>query len=125
MTTVYAAIVLILKAPFMLLGYLAKNPKLLIVLVIAGFAAGVYFNFVKQDDALQVNIPEYQKIAPSIQDAPIVFATTSRIYYVETMSEDDKYYWLEEFYSYDADTWQINTVPLPIDKTRPARIYER
>ena len=120
-------IVLILKAPFLLLGYLFSHPKLIVLIVIAGFVAGIYFNLTKSPDT--PDIPDYQRTAPPVIEANKVVQTYSRIYYVRSMTETDTILWLDEYYTHDYVNgklqWVFYDKPNPMPHDRIFQIYDR
>lgn len=120
-------IVLILKSPILLLGYLFKHPKLIVLVVIAGFVAGIYFNLTKSNDTPE--IPDYQQTAPPFMEANKVVQTYSRIYYVRSMTETDTILWLDEYYTHDYVDgklqWVFYDKPNQVPNERIFQIYDR
>ncbi len=113
----------ILKAPFLLLGYLFKH-KILLAMVVIGlvvfFGARTIGQITSPKPSVTAQtlqaIPAYQQIAPTTAQAPQVLRTASRIYYVSTFTEDKRYLTLTKFYVYDSKQWQLITMPLVLDK---------
>ena len=127
MMTLLAIIVLIIKSPVIIVGYFFKHKAFLVVVVIivgAVFLIG-YFN--KQTSQLNIAVESYQRIAPSIQQAPRVVQTNSRVYYVATMSDDGQVLTLTNYYVYDKNEWQNVSLPLPLDRDifGEIKIYNR
>ena len=105
-----ARIVYILALPF---GFLWRHKKLAIVLIIAGVGFMVYQQQFKPEIP---DIPEYQSNIPKqIQNLP-VFQTTTRYYYAQQFTEDDKNIYLNDFYAFDKEWTRYNSIPLPLDK---------
>jgi hypothetical protein len=121
--TLIAIPILIVKAPFMILGYLARNKVLLILVIIV---AGIIFlsSKINNQNTPEVAIPNYQVIAPSPDLAPKVVATPSRVYYVRELSETEDTVTLLNWYDYNEKKWQKHTTPLPLDKSN-IKIYNR
>jgi hypothetical protein len=110
--------VLIIKSPFLILGYLFKHKALLVILVIgiiAFFGLRAIGNAMSPASANQQPIPSYQASAPSIKEAPNVILTSSRVYYVADFKEDNQVVTLNKFYVYNKN-WELVTRPLVIDK---------
>jgi N-acetylneuraminic acid mutarotase len=120
--------ILIVKSPFLLLGYLFKNKILLLVLIAI---AGIIFfqTTIKNKQALQVQIPVYQQQAPTYAQAPRALPTSSRLYYVSTYKDTGEVLILTQYYYYDSNKkgWQMSNTPLPLDKELygDLKIYER
>ena len=99
----------------MLLGYLARNKVLLVLVIIA---AGIFFLYTKINNE-RPPTPElatYQVIAPSYELASKVVATSSRIYYVRKFEETETTFTALTWYDYNDQQWQKHTTPLPLDK---------
>lgn len=118
----------VLALPVRLVTGLFKHPKMLIILVIVVIAF-VSFNRCSGpgDTSQQVTIPEYQKIAPNVKDAPYVVRTSSRVYYVKAYDDSEGVLTLYEYYTYDNKKWQMQDFDLPIDRKYYGEIlvYER
>ena len=107
----------------MLLGYLARNKVLLILVLIVG---GIFFLSTKINNE-RPPTPElatYQVIAPSVDLATKVVATPSRIYYVRTFEETVSTFTALIWYDYNEQQWQKHSTPLPLDKDN-IKIYSR
>lgn len=125
MKVIGAAVKLIILAPYLVLKVIARN-KVLIFIAIAIVIFLVVQGRIKgggQDTPLG-EIPPYQIIAPPGDVAPIVVKTQSRVYYVALMHEGEAVITLVEWYSYDADRWQLHDTPLPLNKA-DVKIYHR
>lgn len=113
-----AIVVLILKSPFLLFGALLKN-KLLLIIVVIAFVAFIGISSItakmKANDPIPP-IPEYQKTAPTIAEAPTVIATGSRVYYVLDFIQDEEGVTLLTFFVYNEKEWEKRTAPLRIDR---------
>lgn len=97
------------------LGFLWRHKKLAIILIIAGFALTVYN---QQFKSSKPDIPAYQSEIPQqIKNLPVI-QTTSRYYYVQSFTEDDKNVYLDDFYAFDKEWIRYNSVPLPINKNQ-------
>lgn len=122
-----AIIVLILKSPFLILQYLFQHKLVFIGVVIVGVAFIAVSSLSKSDDSPQVQIPEYQKIAPDISKAPVVINTPSRVYYVSGWVDNGQIVTLESFYFYDREEWEASELPLPLDRNTVGeiKIYQR
>lgn len=124
-----AILILMVKLPFRILAYLF-NHKLLLVLLVIGiggiFAWRACIN-VGKSITPTTPIPSYQQIAPSIDKAPFVVTTTSRVYYVSAYTEDKGLITLKKYYIYDKKAWKLMTTPLPLDPALygDIKIYER
>lgn len=128
MKTILAVVILIFKLPFMLLAAILKNKALILIAIIAVavvFAIG-YFN--KQDKSTQpAAVYNYQKKAPPVQDYPRIVQTSSRAYYIATMTNINGVLTLTNYQYYDSRKWQTSTKPLPLDRKvfGLVQIYDR
>ena len=126
--TFLAILILAVKLPIMAIMYLFRHRILLVALV-----AGVVFIFVARscggsgDETGTINVPEYQKSAPSVEKAPYVVATRSRMYYVEEYTDEADVVTLVKYYIYNDKKWGFSKTPLPLDRKTygEIRIYER
>jgi hypothetical protein len=118
--------VLIVKLPLLALKYIATHRVLLIAAII-GIAILVANGTVFKDKGQtnQVAIPEYQKILPSVPNAPRIVQTTSRYYPYATSTDTKEAMILTDYYVYNSKQWEHSTIPLPIEKGRIVRIYNR
>jgi len=82
--------------------------------------AGVFFvsSKINQNtiDTTQIGVSEYFAIAPSSAQAPYIVQTTSRVYYVAQIQQDETLIILQEYYFYDEDSWQHSDLPIPLNK---------
>ena len=113
-----AIVVLIIKSPLLLLGFLFKSKVLLIVVIvglIAFFAVSSITSTMRERNPT-LPIPEYQQIAPTKLEAPTVVATGSRVYYVSDYTKDEEGVTLLTFYVFNEEIWEKRTSPLRIDR---------
>lgn len=126
---VLAILILLVKAPFKIAVYLFHHKALLVLLVIGigGVFAWRACSNIGHSTTTTVPIPSYQEIAPGVDKAPYVIATTSRVYYVTDYTEDKELITLKKYYIYDKKAWKLMTTPLILDKKAygDIRIYER
>jgi len=126
--TFVAILILAVKLPIIAVMYLFRHRILLVALV-----AGVVFIFVARscggsgDETSTINVPEYQKNAPSVEKAPYVVSTRSRMYYVEEYNEEGDMVTLVKYYIYNDKKWDFSKTPLPLDRKTygEIRIYRR
>jgi len=114
-----AIITLVLLGIYVAIGSIRQR-KLLInkfVAVLALISIVVIVISGSIEDRAQVAIPDYQEIAPSVQDAPYVVQTSSRAYYVATFKDTEEVLTLTNFYIYDKKKWQNSDIPLHLDRT--------
>jgi len=117
-------LILVFKAPFLLLRYLAQN-KILLILAIIGVAIFFMSRQGGSNELTQsADIPAYQVIAPPTQIAPKVISTESRVYYVARWQETDAEITLLKWWDYNRDRWHENNTPLPFKKS-DIKIYNR
>lgn len=120
----------VIALPFRAVLWLAKHPKLIVLLAIVIFAVwGVKscntdFN---RPAGAAVPIEKYQEIEPTVKQAPYVLWTQTRVYYVSKYSGEPPAVTLEKYYTYDNDTWVLQDQPLVITEIiyGEYRIYER
>lgn len=117
-------VVIIVKSPILLAGYFLKHPKMIVSVAILGIIGVVYVNFVSQKPTPSVDIPTYQIDAPPVSQAPYVYDTPGRMYYVVQAVQKDGYVWLEKFYSYDNGKWNSQDTPLPL-RPQDVKVYNR
>lgn len=118
--------VLLVKAPFLILSFLVRHTVLLIlviVVVVALFASHTIGKNNEQNN-LKVNFPAYQTIAPSRQMAPIAIQSPTRVYYVSSLSENGDIVNLLVWYDYNEETWQRHDTLLPLNRSE-VKIYNR
>jgi hypothetical protein len=106
-------IVIILKAPFLVVKWLLTH-RMALILAGAVVAAVVLFN-IGTGGSSRKNEPVYQKIEP---DTKWVTPTASRLYYTDAYYQDANYFYLTDWYEYTNDEWQHRTVTLPVLKNR-------
>lgn len=120
-----AAIILFIPAlVFKSLKYFVTHRILLIVLVVVVGFFVIKGNFFKNDEYPQ-EVPEYQRIMPSEQNAPRIVQTTSRYYPYSTFKEDSNFLILTDYYIYDREGWRHETKPLRIERERIVQIFTR
>jgi hypothetical protein len=124
---VLAILILLVKLPFRIAVYLFHHKALLVltgVLILGIFAWRTCSNVGNQ---ATTTLPSYQQIAPTVDKAPYVIATSSRMYYVTDYTEDKGLITLKKYYLYDKKAWKFMTTPLVLDKKvyGDIRIYER
>lgn len=115
-----AIIILVVLGLYIVVGSILKKKLLLskFVVIIAVLAIGMLLlssQFSSNDS--QDDIQAYQKIAPSVQNAPFMVQTSSRAYYVSTYLDTDDALTLTNYYFYDEKKWEKSSIPLPLDKS--------
>jgi hypothetical protein len=114
----------LLLFPFKILGWLFRHPRILILLVVIAFiffgvrACTSTFNK-STGTATAVELPkvaEYQTIAPSTKQAPYVVSTGTRIYYVAKYTDNKQLITLQQYFTFDKNTWQVHKTPLLLDR---------
>ncbi len=120
-----AILVAIPKAIILALGFLFRQKALLIVVIIVIGVVILFGQFNKYNST--TSMPSYQKIAPTVQQAPRAVQTSSRVYYVSTMKDDGEILTLTHYYFYDKKQWQEVDDPLYLDRQvfGEIRIYNR
>ncbi len=118
---VIAIIVLVVLGLFVVIGSIRQR-KLLVnkfVIIVALIAIGIISlsNTLAGSTPQKLETQYYQRIAPSVQDAPYIVPTSSRAYYVSTFNETTKGIVLTCYYYYNQKKWERSTIPLPLDKT--------
>lgn len=122
MINILAACVVLLKMPFLFLGFLIKHKALLVIVIVAIIGVAVFKTLHKtQPETITgLPIPYYQQIEPSLQKAPNVIQTVSpdRIYYTGAFTDDGKTIVLAagNFYMYNKDKWEVGKLPLYLDR---------
>ena len=124
---VLAILILIVKAPFLAIGYLAKHKAFLIIAVVGIGVAFLFGQFNRVNESSTMAFEPYQIIAPTFQQAPRVVQTESRIYYVATMHDDGRVLTLTNYYTYNEDSWQHQRKTLGLDRQLygDIKIYNR
>lgn len=118
----------ILAFPIRIFSGLIKHPKILIILVIVIVVLVSLNNCAKKaDQAQQAEMPEYQRVAPKVKDAPFRVQTASRTYYVKSFEDFGGILTLYEYYTYDNKKWEKQDFNLPLDRKYygDIRVYER
>lgn len=114
MMTVAAILVLIVKLPFLAVGYILKNKALLVVIIvgIGIFALVGFFN--GKADSGSMEVTAMQKKMPDIPQAPRVVQTESRFYPYATIDKSGEYPVLTDYYFYNSGKWEHSDKPLPL-----------
>ena len=118
---VIAIITLVLLGIYVILGSIRQHRLLFnkFVVIVAVIAIGILVlqGSLSKNDPQQVEIPPYQKIAPSVQQAPYVVQTSSRAYYVTTFKDSEDVLLLINYYFYSRKNWELADIPLPLDRS--------
>ncbi len=110
-----AFVVIAIKSPFLILGYMFKHKALLLVSVVAVVAI-IVMGTVNSNKASETLTPQYQVVTPSIAEAPYVVATSSRTYYVIDYTDDGKVLTMNRYYDYNKK-WVLEKIPLALDRS--------
>ena len=114
-------IIVIIKFPFMVVGYLLKYRLALVViavLVVGSLVYRAYSNSQQAQSPVTVQVPYYQEIAPGKDLAPQVVQTIAPdgVFYVSSFTEDKETVTLTGYYFYRYKVWEKGTLPLPLNK---------
>lgn len=115
MITFLSVLVAIPKAILLGLAYLFRQ-KAFLFLIVIGIGAVFLFGYFNKSKPDQVELPSYQMVIPTTQQAPYVVQTSSRIYYVSTMEDNADMLVLTDYYIYDKNEWEHIQTALPLDK---------
>jgi len=114
----------------MLLGFLFKHRMLgvvviVLVVVIVGFIT--IQNRSHKTVTASTPVSSYQATMPSIETAPRVVQTSSRIYLVSKMTTEEEGIVLLDYFTYNSGKWEHRTQPLELDKKiyGEFKVYDR
>ena len=112
----------LLMAPFAILGWIIKHPRILVVVLVIGFifvgirsCTGAFSSGVNSK-TLVSNAADYQNVSQTSVQAPFVISTGTRVYYVKTYTDKNDIVTLNGYFTYDKNTWQFHSTPLFMDR---------
>lgn len=110
----------ILLFPFRIIGWIFKHPRYLIILI--ALVGAVFFfrtcskTFGGTTNTTITKVPSYLSIEPTIDQAPYVVETGTRIYYVKKYIDNGQILTMQQYYTYDKDTWQFSNKSLALNR---------
>jgi len=121
MMTLWAIVILIFKAPFLLLAFLFKNRFLLVIgaIVVVAIIVIPRLNLNQSPTTNQSNIATYQQAHPE----GMAIATSSRLFYALEYTDDGNVITMMKFYDYDGKKWVLQKLPLQLDRQFIGEIY--
>jgi hypothetical protein len=121
MQYVLYVIVIIAKAPWLILKFLLRNKVALIAVIVCLIGLMAYKTLSRHNPTIyDTPKPAYQEKEPSADKASLVFVPQygGHIFEVNTYeSSGNGSYVLTDFYYYDRKKWEHSTTPYPMDKS--------
>jgi hypothetical protein len=124
MRTIAAVFVLLYRLIYGLVRTLIKS-KVLLLIVIVVIVGSILISKYNNSNQSTVELPEYQKSAPSKDAASNILITDTRIYYVSTYTGEIPHITLFKYFVYNSNEWQYFEDNKGLQINNAKKIYER